>query len=361
MDAVATGAATDRNDQIARLRLFERFVAGEQADVAAIDQRVAQVALVEIDGAVHGGDAHAVAVIAHALDDAPHHAPRMEDSRRQRVGGHIGRREAEHIRVADRLCAEPRPHDVADHAADARIRAAIGLERRGMIVRFDLEGEVELVVEPHDASIVLEHAHAPVAAARGSPILAQLLRRREDRLLEHVLELPLAPFVAIRNPPSERLVAAMFAPRLSDRLQLDVCRIAVQLAEVRADRLHLGRLQVELPLAAEPHQGIVIQFADRHVLEREWSRLADAQFGHRQRPEHHVLDRVVGQQPLADALDDRIARPGEPILADRRNRFERHAQIGGGRQGALGNRVHHAGLQQHRNAVCCRDQSLGIL
>ncbi len=49
---------------------FERLVARDQPDVAAVDQRIAQVARVEVDRAVDGGDAHPVAVVAHAGDDA---------------------------------------------------------------------------------------------------------------------------------------------------------------------------------------------------------------------------------------------------------------------------------------------------
>ena len=52
------------------LRLLVAAVHRDQADGAAEDQRIAQVALVEADGAVDRRDAHAVAVVAHAGDDA---------------------------------------------------------------------------------------------------------------------------------------------------------------------------------------------------------------------------------------------------------------------------------------------------
>ena len=60
--------------EVARLRRLAALVDRNQPDVAAVDQRIAQVARIEIDGPVDRGDAHAVAVVAHAGDDALHHA-----------------------------------------------------------------------------------------------------------------------------------------------------------------------------------------------------------------------------------------------------------------------------------------------
>ena len=52
------------------LRLLERLVARNQPDVAAVDQRIAEIARIEVDRAVDRGNAHPVAVVAHAGDDA---------------------------------------------------------------------------------------------------------------------------------------------------------------------------------------------------------------------------------------------------------------------------------------------------
>ena len=90
------------------------------------------------------------------------------------AGGHvlwrqIGRRHAEDVGVADRLGPQAGPERVADHAAQSRVGAAVGIDGRGMVVRLDLETDVVLVVEPDDAGIIAEDAHQPVAAAvRGS-------------------------------------------------------------------------------------------------------------------------------------------------------------------------------------------------
>ena len=102
----------------------------------------------------------------------------------------VGRGEAEDVGIADRLGAHAGAHRVADHAADARVGPAVGLQGRGVIVRLDLEDHVVLVVEADHAGVVAEDAHAPVVGPRSS---ADLLRGGEDRLAEHVLEAAARP------------------------------------------------------------------------------------------------------------------------------------------------------------------------
>ena len=103
MNAVATGATADGYDQIIRLRFLERFFSRQEADITAEDERIAEVALVEVDRAIHRGNAHAVAVVAHPGNDAAHDSPRMEHARRQFGSRRVGWSKAEDIRVADRL------------------------------------------------------------------------------------------------------------------------------------------------------------------------------------------------------------------------------------------------------------------
>ena len=86
----------------------------------------------------------------------------MEHAGRQRVGRHVGRGDAEDVGVADRLGAQAGAQRVADHAAEARVRAAVGVDGRGVVVGLDLEADVELVVEPDDARVVGEDADEPV-------------------------------------------------------------------------------------------------------------------------------------------------------------------------------------------------------
>jgi hypothetical protein len=94
-----------------------------------------------------------------------------------------------------------------------------------MVVRLGLEADALFVVKFYDAGVVAENAHAPVV---GPEPLANYPRRREDRFLEHALELNFArlriPLVAIMNAAAERFVRAMLAPRLGDRFQFDVGR-----------------------------------------------------------------------------------------------------------------------------------------
>ena len=126
---------------VAGLRGLAALVARDQADVAAVDQRVAEVALVEEHRAVDGGDAHAVAVVAHAGDHALHHAPRVQHAGRHLVRGQVGRAEAEDVGVGDRLGAQAGADRVADDAADAGGRAAVRLDGRRVVVRLDLEAD----------------------------------------------------------------------------------------------------------------------------------------------------------------------------------------------------------------------------
>ena len=88
VDAVLADTAAGHDDDVADLRFLLIALArlavrgglagghfgGDQADGAAIDQRLAEVALVEHDGAVDGGDAGLVAAVfhafAHAFEDA---------------------------------------------------------------------------------------------------------------------------------------------------------------------------------------------------------------------------------------------------------------------------------------------------
>ena len=170
MDAVAAGPAADRDDPVAGLDLLRRHAAREHADGAAEDQRVGEVAGVDGQGAVDRGDAHPVAVVAHAGDDALEHALGVEHAGGKLLGGQVGRRDAEDVGVADRLGAQAGAQRVADHAAEAGVGAAVGVDRRGVVVRLDLEADVVLVVEPDDARRCRRRrSRASRSPGRGSP------------------------------------------------------------------------------------------------------------------------------------------------------------------------------------------------
>ena len=80
MNAIAPRAPAEHDDAVARLRIAEAELARDQADTAAVNQRIAEIAVVEVDSPVDSGDAHAVAVVAHAGDDLLEDPPRMENA-----------------------------------------------------------------------------------------------------------------------------------------------------------------------------------------------------------------------------------------------------------------------------------------
>ena len=85
VDAVAAGPAADRDDPVAGLDALLRHAARHHADRPAEDQRVGQVARVDGQGAVDGGNPHPVAVVADAGDDPLEHALGMKHAGRQRA------------------------------------------------------------------------------------------------------------------------------------------------------------------------------------------------------------------------------------------------------------------------------------
>src|ERR1019366_8301636 len=152
---------------------------------------------------------------------------------------------------------------IADDAAKTGVGAAVGFNGRRVVVRLDLEADVEVVVELDDAGIVLKDADAPVV---GPKPLADFLRGAEDSLLQKIV---VALAVAV-DDALERLVRAVFRPRLRDSLQLCVGRVALEAAEVGLDRLHLVQRKGKLAEMKELDKACVIERKDSHddALER---------------------------------------------------------------------------------------------
>jgi len=90
VDAVASRPPAHDDDQVAGLLVLEALVPRQEADVAAVDQRVAEIPVVEVEGPVGRRDAHAVPVVADAADDAAHDPLGVQDAGRQLVG-RVGR------------------------------------------------------------------------------------------------------------------------------------------------------------------------------------------------------------------------------------------------------------------------------
>src|SRR5439155_18963607 len=134
LDAIAPRPASDRSNVIPGARLLVAAVHGNQADGPTEYQRIGQITVLEADRTVDGRNTDAVTIIADPGHDAFHDLARVQDSRRQRLGRRVGRREAEDVRVANRLRSQPRAEWITDHAAQTGVGPAIRLDRRGVIV-----------------------------------------------------------------------------------------------------------------------------------------------------------------------------------------------------------------------------------
>ena len=125
-----------------------------------------------------------------------------------------------------------------------------------MIVRLDLEDHVVLVVEADDAGVVLEDADAPVASPGGARIFCVAAKIVSLSMFSNCR----SPSGPGSDPPGQRLVAAMLAPGLGDRLQLHVGGVALERTKVTLDRLHLRQREAQLALTAEfANQCLVVQ------------------------------------------------------------------------------------------------------
>src|SRR5262249_47534768 len=133
MNAVAAGAAAENDNKVAVMRPLVAAVHGYQTHRAAKNQRIAQISFVEKDGAVYSRNTNAVAVVAHASDDAGHDFARVQHAGGQRLRRHIGRGKAEDIGVANWLGAQTGAEYIANYAAEAGIRSAIRLDGGRMI------------------------------------------------------------------------------------------------------------------------------------------------------------------------------------------------------------------------------------
>lgn len=127
---------------------------GRNTHTPAVDQGIGHIVLIVEDGTRDRGDAHLVAVVLDAGDDATGDAPWMQRTAGDAVSVQVERAEAEHVGVGDRLGGDA--DDVADHAAHAGVCAAEGLQRRWMVVRLGFERDLVRVVEIDDAGVIDE-------------------------------------------------------------------------------------------------------------------------------------------------------------------------------------------------------------
>ena len=167
VDAVLADAAAGHHYEVAGVGLLElgglaADLPGQDAEGAAVDERLAEVALVENLPAPGVGDAALIAAVDDALVHAVADAPGVEQPLGQ-VAVEEGVAEAVAPHVDLELRAAAGAEGIAVHAHDAGHGAAVGVERGGAVVGLDLVGEAPAVVEGDDAGVVVEHAEQPGA------------------------------------------------------------------------------------------------------------------------------------------------------------------------------------------------------
>src|SRR6185312_5075696 len=161
MDAIASGRRAHHQHGIAHARRLRRnqLVALDQPDAHRIHQRIAAVALVEVDFAADRRDAEAVAIAADAADDA------VEEVAIARAAE---RTKAQRIEQGDWTRAHR--EDVAHDAANASGRALIGFDGAGVIVALDLEDDRLPVADVHRARILLADLEQHALAGGGKAL-----------------------------------------------------------------------------------------------------------------------------------------------------------------------------------------------
>ena len=238
VDAVLADAAAAHDRPVAHLDLLALGGAavdldGDGAHGSAVDQRLAQVALVEALEPAAVGDAGLVAAIDHPFVYAVANTAGVH----QPLGDLLvveGRAEAVAPDIGNQRGAHARAERVAVDAHDAGHRPAVGVERGGGVVRFHLVDQMQPVVELHDAGVVGEDRNQPVDGLGnlvGGGLHIGFVERVDHLLLAGLL-------VAVVDGSGKDLVRAVLRPGLGDALQLHIGRPFGQ-AQLRAVRLHI--------------------------------------------------------------------------------------------------------------------------
>ena len=278
VDAVLADAAAGHDDDVAHFGLLFPALAavdvgGDHTHGAAVDQGLAQVAFIEDQGAVDGGDAGLVAAVFHAFAHAFQHAAGMQQARGQFLviegGG-----EAEHVGVADQFRAHAGAHGVTVDAHDTGEGAAVGVQGGGAVVGLHLDAGVVAVDEGDDAGVVLEHGLAVVVVAQA---LADGGRGVTDAGLVQVVDLfALAGLlVLVMDAGGEDLVLAVFGPGLGQHFHFHVGGVGGQTGglaaglfvrggELVADAVQLAQGQGPGVVAAGFLQGLVVHAGQGH-------------------------------------------------------------------------------------------------
>ena len=146
-DAVAAGGRTEQDHLVADARRVGEVevVVAQHADAQGVDERVAEVGLVELHLAADVRQSKAVAVPADPRHDSGQHPLRV-----------ICVKRAETQRVHDADGARAHGEDVAHDAADAGGRTLVGLDERRVVVGFGLEGHGVALADVDDAGVLAD-------------------------------------------------------------------------------------------------------------------------------------------------------------------------------------------------------------
>ncbi len=137
--SVPSRSAADHHNQISCFRIIEAFAFVYQADVAAIDQRISQVSVVEVNRTVDRWYSHSVAVITNARHNAFHNSFRMQEAFGNVFEFFVRLAEAKYICVGDGSGTQTGCHWVTNYTAYAGSGSAVRVKCRGVIMGFDLE------------------------------------------------------------------------------------------------------------------------------------------------------------------------------------------------------------------------------
>ncbi len=162
-------------------------------------------------------------------------------------------------------------------------------------MRLDLERDLPIRVEVHDAGVIHER--------RTHPGAGEFVGSRADRGTQEAVY-RLADPVGACEPDAafEGLVLAVLGPGLRECLELHIGRVAPQRAELVPDRAHLGEREEQHPLRADAHHGDIVGLAQRYDLGHVGGRCG-GQEGWRQRAQREGLHHLVAQDLARDALE----------------------------------------------------------
>ena len=338
VNTVSSDPAAHHDNQISTPGILEALISIHDADVAAIDQRIGQVSVVEINGAVNRRDAHSVAVVADARHDALHDPPGMQDAFGDFIKLLIRLAETKDVRIRNRSSPQTGSHRIANHAADPGRRATIRIERRWMIVRLYLKADRGVLIEFNDPGIVGENRYAP--------FLRELLRGLENRVLQQIIKMHMLIVDGHINGAFQRLVHTVFAPGLGDGFQLDISRLSAEFLVVLLNRLHLNEIQEQVFFFRKSNQAIIVKIANRPIDGLQFIRFQVRAGWLDLVADQAIFNTIVCQQFFRNGVCFILGDlPQDDVFSSRSNIVGLDAHIGYSRHDGFRNGIGHAALE----------------